>query len=214
MRTETTTRPLYTFAELSPEAQARAVADARDDPDMFWVEHLTEEFAECLAACGFTVDKLRGARTRPAIVWSGFWSQGDGAGFAASWRAEDCKPAAWLLDRPVSYTRDGVTHECPHNKRWHAAVRRVVALATEYPASYGGVALGRGNTMRVDQFNDNEHGADEDTGEDAFKDACESLADAFYRVLETEYDYITSAECAREWLENSDGEFTAEGVRA
>ena len=218
MRTETTTRTLYTFGELNDTAKAYAICKWREDSDnnadTFWAECPTDDFRECLKACGFEVETYRGTR-RPAITWSGFSSQGDGAAFAASWCAAECKPDAWLADRPVTYERDGKTVTCAHNQRWHNAVADIVAVAAAYPRGNGSVSLGRGNNMCLNQFTDDcDADRDTDEGGDMFKDACESLANAFYRTLESEYEYQNSDAVIAETLEANGYEFGRDGEMA
>lgn len=215
MRTIETT--VYQYDELCAQAQSKArdwyrEASAGDD---FYTEHVTEEFHEVLKACGWNVDSQRG------ISWSGFWSQGDGAAFGGEWRAEDCKPDAWLADRPATYTFDGVQHTCKSNKRWHDAIADIVALAAKYPGSSGSVELSRrGNNILYGGFSfaedhaEEEHELDNDAAAYELVDTARSLADAFYRSLEAEYEHANSDETVAENIRANEYEFTIGGEPA
>lgn len=219
MRDITTT--VYQYGELSDEAKERARDWFRQasasDSDMFWSESPTEDFQELLKACGWDVDKKRG------LHWSGFSSQGDGAAFAGNWRTSLCDPSAWLAERPASYVdSDGKPQTCKHNARYHDAVAEIVALAARYPGASGSVTYAwRGNFIICDSFYFDENAEDDPLPENAHADACEeladaarSLADAFYRTLEAEYDYQNSDEVVAENITCNEYEFTEDGQRA
>lgn len=73
MRTETVTRTLFQFSELSEKAQERAIERFRDiNVEHEWYEFELDNFTEQLEEVGFNC---------PEISFSGFWSQGDGASF-------------------------------------------------------------------------------------------------------------------------------------
>src|SRR5690606_16997688 len=83
---------LYTYGELSPEAQEKArdwyrEAAAGDD---FWSECALEVIAEAGDLLGITFDLPRGRQSGKAIWFSGFWSQGDGCSYDGAWHARDC----------------------------------------------------------------------------------------------------------------------------
>src|SRR5512135_2350510 len=90
MRTETTTRTLYKFEELSEEAQQKALEKQAEfegenfEPDFDWYANIAEAF-------GLDIRQTRKTRMdnthfyAPTIYYSGFWSQGDGACFEGSY---------------------------------------------------------------------------------------------------------------------------------
>lgn len=67
----------YSFEELTPEAQSKAINDNRDinTDDNYWYEYTLEAQKELLASYGFN---------DPRIFFSGFYSQGDGACFTTN----------------------------------------------------------------------------------------------------------------------------------
>ena len=73
---------VYTFDELSPEAQEKALESHRDInvDDDFWYEHLIDHWKEKLEGYGITADEIN---------FSGFCCQGDGASFTGYVNALD-----------------------------------------------------------------------------------------------------------------------------
>ena len=64
---------LYSFDELSPEAQAKAIEKYRDGMDWHWEsQFITEDFQERLAELGYPTDDVN---------WSLSYCQGDGVAF-------------------------------------------------------------------------------------------------------------------------------------
>ena len=68
---------VFSFQELSKEAQEKALDELRDVNVDFddWHQFILEDWKEKLEAMGYT---------HPKIMYSGFWSQGDGACFEAT----------------------------------------------------------------------------------------------------------------------------------
>lgn len=197
----------YQYAELSPDAQAKARDWYRriSDGDTFFAETVTEEFLAALRALGFNT-------TSKQIGWSGFYSQGDGAGFAGNWSAEGCNPGALLADRPVSYMdATGTAQTCPTNVRLHEACAPFVALASKYPYACGETSHGRGYYQRADFDANDGDGEPDDTLTEEFREACAGLADYLYRTLEAEYEYQNSDEQVADMLVANEYEFTESG---
>jgi hypothetical protein len=217
------TTTVYTYDELSEDAQAKARDWFREGAtaDDFWSEHVTDDFKGVLKAAGFALDSWHG---RDALYWSGFGSQGDGACFSATWRADDVDVAALLKDRPVSYTdADGKVQTCPSNAALVPLLERAELLAAECPRGSGTSAalLGHCDDACADRDSDlgaNEHDwTDSDADEtlrDALEDLAQDFASYFYRSLEREYEYQTSDETVAENIVANEYEFTEEGERA
>ena len=88
MRTETTT--LYQFDELSDDAKEKARYWYRSGAlDYEWWDAVYDDAVQCAALLGIDVATRGDRRTQPAIFFSGFNSQGDGACFDGmlSWKA-------------------------------------------------------------------------------------------------------------------------------
>lgn len=75
MKEITKTYRVFSFEELSPEAQEKAIEKFRDiNVDYYWSEPTIWDWKDKLIEQGFL---------EPEIQFSGFWSQGDGASFTA-----------------------------------------------------------------------------------------------------------------------------------
>ena len=92
MRTETTTRTLYKFSELSPEAQQHALEEqSRFESEVFDPEYIYDDAATIADLFGLDICQTRETRTNgehyyaPTIYYSGFSSQGDGACFEGTY---------------------------------------------------------------------------------------------------------------------------------
>jgi len=199
MRTETTTRTLYTFDELSEQAQEKArdwYRNASAD-DSFWSECVIDDAKQAAALLGIDIDRA---------YFSGFWSQGDGACFEGRYKyRKDWKKALAaeyggatrkaLLEigaelqaaqKPVFYTGTAETYQ-----HYHSACMRITADAAE-----------RFSNDARDDFEEN------------ITDALRSFADWVYRQLESEYDYQNSAEAIDETIRANEYEFTENGAIA
>lgn len=224
---------LYKYNELSDEAKERARDWYRSAGDAaeFQLEHVLDEFPEVAKALGWTLGKARGSN-RPAVYYSGFSSQGDGACFEGSWRAKDCNPAALLADRPVSFTNaEGKTEPCKLNASLHKVAAPFIDLAGRFPDAtgesthtgryYHGHSLGTGFDSNIDRDEETHTHVmwdairdEEQTAADEFHEATVSLADYLYRWLETEYEYVNSDEQVAETIISNEYEFTIDGQRA
>lgn len=225
---------LFQYAELSDSAKARARDWLREamSGDSFFAEHTTEEFTALLSALGFNIKTRAHGAERSTLTWSGFSSQGDGAAFGGCWYASDCKPAAWLAERPVTFTdSEGNTQTSAGNKAWHDVCAPLIDIAANYPHASAFIETpGHYHSMRLDSFSDGLECRDDDTpmsrhqldtldnieralGRD-FIEAARDLAAQFYRDLEREYEYANSDACIVETIESNEYEFTAEGKRA
>ena len=96
MRTETTTRTLYKFSELSPEAQQHALeTQSRFESEDFDPEFVYDDAATIAELFGLDIRQTRKIRNDgshfydptiyPTIYYSGFCYQGDGACFEGTY---------------------------------------------------------------------------------------------------------------------------------
>ena len=214
MRTKTI--ELFNYEELSPEAQAKARDWYREASagDSYWHESAIEDFCETARMLGFTLDRARGTRTIPAVYFSGFWSQGDGASFAGSWLASDCKAAQLIADRPATWTDDaGKVHKNAGNAELCRIAHEFGHLAKEWPGASGAITVNgwysHSGTMRADFYLADDGDAAE--VEETFLQASRDLADWLYRVLEIEYEYMQSDEVVAETIVANGYEFTEDG---
>lgn len=233
MREETI--KLYQFDELSDDAKEKArdwYRQASRD-DSFWSEIAIDDAATVLKACGFDVYqrpvKLMGGGTRykPAIYFSGFWAQGNGACFEASWSPADIMPhEQFCAEYPAVWTgANGIEHRSESNaelQRIHAESARLAALDPTHMISWRCRHTGHYNHENSVSFDyGDERSAGDDGGQenmpaDIENEHVENARDAMrwiYRQLEREYEWINSDEQVDESIRADEYEFTADGER-
>lgn len=199
---------VYSFDELDDAAKERARAWYREDAlDHDWWDSTYEEAARIAALFGLDINmkpvKLMSGKTRmgPAIYFSGFFSQGDGACFEGDYKFKDNAIKALAEYAPKDETlaqivSDLMDAQAANGNQLSARVRH------HGPCFH----------MDIDVFCD---------GEDANDDASEAIAEALrdfanwiYRTLESEYEYFMSDECVDDTIRANEYEFTKDGARA
>lgn len=213
---------VYTYAELDERGKERARDWYREASagDNFWADAVEDQFHEALMALGFDIVKRGndGCKRRD-ISWSGFGSQGDGAGFGGTWRAADFAPGKLLADRPATYTdKDGKEQRCMSNTRLHE-IAAVLESCKKDGLVYGRVTRSnRSHFMSLGAAETFNEAADENEDAPAelanrFIEAARDLARMFYRDLEAEYEYQNADETVAETIEANGYEFTEDGRR-
>jgi hypothetical protein len=220
----TLTKTAYTIDELSDAARARAIDRHREwNVHDEWWDSCYECAADAAKHLGLDIMgkrvQLRNGTVRydPAINFSGFWSQGDGASFAGSFTLNDVDAAALKADFGT-------------NAELHAIADTLDALksaltALEVTAS---ITNGHGHysheyTMRIEVDPFDEHDDDDvifamlgavykslDV-EATITEAMRDFARWIYRMLEQEYEYLTSDEAIIESLQCNDMLFDEDG---
>lgn len=217
---------VYQFDELSDAAKERARAWYRDASagDNFFAKSVIEDAATVAALLGLDIRqrpvRLMGGGTRlePAVYWSGFWSQGDGACCEGEWRADAVKRAE-LKDY------------APQDKELHRIADEFARIATEWPDARFTVKhrghYSHENCTEFDFAGFNREDADgsfrelSPAEEDAANTAGEDLTEAardfmrwIYRQLEKAYEYENADEQVDEFIRANEYEFDEEGSRA
>lgn len=207
MRIEKTSRALYQFTELSDEAKETArewyrgciESDELADYDDW------QAIAAILGVEFRMRDvKLMGGGTRqdPAIYWSGFCSQGDGA----SW--EGCYSYAKAAPKRI---RD----YAPQDERLHSIADRLLELQRRnfYQLQASSTVSGHyvhSGCMRIAVERKDErafNGNDEESLIQCLRD----FADWIYRQLEAQWDYLNSDEAVDDSIHANEYEFTESG---
>ena len=214
----TITKNLYSFNELSPEAQEHAIQKTRDDEGYLaydWWEFVYESFTEDMKAHGITVEKM---------YFSGFWSQGDGACFEGSIEIPESALIANIT--PDSLRQELITF---HAKA-KLSGRPLIELGYNAVVKHSGHYY-HSHSMGVTSYDnysigDYDAGDDEDLQaealalidrlygqdfEDLADEICRDHADDLYDRLEKEYEYLTSDEAVAEHLIANDYEFDEDG---
>lgn len=195
MRTEITTRTIYTFDELSEQAKEKARDWYRECAvdNSFWYECAMDDAKTIGAILGIGIDQ---------VYWSGFWSQGDGASFTGRYQYRK----GWRKVLRAHVGGDSL----PAMERIGEALQ-----AAQKPTMYSGTASisTSGNychawTMRFDC--DVEYG---DLGdfELVISEALRDYANWIYCQLESEYNYQTNDEAVEESIKSNGCEFDEQG---
>lgn len=236
MRIRTTTETLYQFDELSDAAKERARQWWREGNagDNYFSEYVIECAQTAGAMLGIDFDTARGRRSDPAIYWSGFSSQGDGACFAGTWSAAQVKPGAVAAE----FTGD--------DYKLNVELRRIAAEFERIAAAYPGAYFRASHTGRYSHsgsvsfecepgdaphciggvYETDENGKYDPAYDgakcqwrDAFPEddliqAARDFMDWIYRSLESEYDYQNADAQVDDSIRANGYEFTKDGVRS
>lgn len=201
MRTETTTRDLYTFDELTDAAKERArnwyrEASAGDD---FWSEYVVEDFREIAKLCGVRISgRNPNNRSGNGLYWC-VGDRGEHASFAGTWYQSDMNEMK-------------LKEHAPLDKRLHDIATALAAVPAEdegagLPSASISVSH-RNDCMHVDTDNTT------DDGREAATEALRDLADWLLCALRTEHEHQQSNECVEENITANEYEFTEDGARA
>lgn len=224
MRTQITETKLYKFDELSDAAKAKAIekeGEAQGELFNASQDGSYDDFKAIAEILGIQFDEkpvpLMNKTTRydPAIYYSGFWSQGDGACFEGKY---EYKPGAPKAIRAYA----------PEDTKLHAMADELAKI--QRPFFYGLTATMKhsgyyyhSGCMTVDvshkwddYYSDRPNPFDSvSLPEDEITEIMRDFANWMYRQLEKEYEYRTGEEAAREYLEgNTDMEFEEDGTLA
>lgn len=203
---------VYSFEELSDEAQEKAIDNNRyiNVEHFEWWDCSYEQFAELAEMFGLDIRQTpkkyncngKLLRHDPTIYFSGFSSQGDGACFEGEYRYKK-----GALKK--------IKEEWPQDEELHQIVASLQELQRRnfYQVSctmkHGGHYMHSG-CMQVDVENieDNYRSI---VGEDDFVQCMRDFADWIYDRLEQEHDYLTSDEAVKESLLAKECQFTEDG---
>ena len=211
MRTETITRELYTFDELSDAAKERARAWWReDDLRPGWYENVYEATEHVAASLGIGIKQCQAKSangstySEPCIWFSGFVGPGDGACFEGDYAY---KPGSVKAVREYA----------PDDTELHQIASQLQKLQARFfyqleatcthsgPYCHSGYMI-----VSVGRNRDGWEDVDART-ETALTDILRSFADWIYSQLEAEYDYLMSDECVDDELSGNGYEFDVEG---
>jgi len=197
--TVTTETEVFAYSELSEQAKEKAREWYRNgNLDYEWWEGVEEQYTTACALFGLDISR---------IMFSGFWSQGDGASFTGTYSYK--KGALQTLKK-----------EFPQWTELHDICKRLTQM--QKPNFYG-VSVdisqsGRYSHEMTMSFNvsvyiegvggryDIPEGLEEDVA-DIFRD----LARDIYKSLEAEYEFLNSDEQIEEAILCNDYQFTEDG---
>ena len=212
MRTETTTRTLYKFHELSQEAQQHALENqSRFESEVFDPEFVYDDAATIADLLGLDIRQTRKIRNdgshfyEPTIYYSGFSSQGDGACFEGtySYKAGALKAVKDYAGRDKELHRIVKALQEIQRKNFYQLTARTKHSGHYYHSGCMSVDVERSDDKEMT-----------DDAEETVKECLRDFADWIYKQLENEYDYRTGEEACREAIEANDYEFTEKGDMA
>lgn len=203
---------VYTFEELDDAAKENArnwyrQAASGDDDFADWVFEDAKEIAERL---GIEFDsravKLYGGGTRyePAIAYSGFWSQGDGASFKGTYRYRKGSVKA-------------VTEYAPKDEKLHRIAEGLAAIQKQYfyklRATIGSndSRYAHEYTMAVSVYQDDNDTYAPDEVAETVTELLRDFARWIYRQLEESYEHTQSDEYVDDAIIANEYEFLDTG---
>jgi len=196
---------VYKFEELDARAKEKARAWYRKSAfDYEWWEFVYDD-AEAIAAL-LGIEMAHKSKHTPAIYFSGFSSQGDGACFEGDYAYKPGAPNA-------------VRDYAPQDDELYKLAVRLQNI--QRPRFYHLVAstkqsgfYNHSGCMRVDVRNDSDWGACTADDEADITQCLREFADWIYRQLEQEYEWQNSDEVVDENIIANEYEFTEDGERA
>lgn len=226
----------FTFAELDPRARQRAREwFLEDHPDDDWHRFVLEDADRLADMLGIEIDKhrvpLHGGHFRydPAIRFTGFWSQGDGACFEGIW-SPLLEPLAGL---------SAIVEHAPNDERLHDIALDILQLAERCNAVAPNARVRVSNSHlgshsgctsfdidlpvpdHVDERNELQMmvwealcrgaGLDYETFERSIKTALRAFMDWIYEQLREEYEHLTSDEAVDAAIAGNDYTFDEDG---
>lgn len=198
---------VFKFSELTYTAKEKAREWWRTTSDIE-LDHMIDDAATVADLFGLdirekTVRLMNGkTRAEPAVYWSGFWSQGDGASYEGAYAY--CTGAL-----------HSVKNYSPQDAALHAIVRRLqnVQARNFYRLTAEIDQSGRyvhEMTMRFDVTRTDYAPVSDDDAEE-LSDCLRDFARWIYRALETEWEYQASDEVIDELMEVNGYEFDEDG---
>jgi hypothetical protein len=206
-RIDTVSTEVFTFDELSDEAKEYAIDKFRNNewyPHDNWWEFVYEDFIEnYLAPAGFDTDTSN-------MFFSGFWSQGDGACFDG--RLDVLK----FIEHYKLQEKFPLTYEVAQAGYCWGSIRTINHHYSHQNTRRLGIEQESEDALRLDVFNDDEeklrkYSFEINDFETYAEETRYELADTLYKMLEKEYEDLTSDETVTEELRNNDYEFTVDG---
>lgn len=208
----------YHFTELDVKVQQKIIDDYREgyQLDWNWWEGTYEHFKGVLEALGFSLtykDGGAGRADKPAIWFSGFSSQGDGASFAAKYRY-----IGDVSTELVKHTEDATILKIAEELALLQIKNRMLGVPTfsAVISTTSGMYV-HSNTMDAEaDFESDADIKDEwwpilDQNAADIRDIARRLADWLYKELEAEHDYLLSDESIEQYVNCTDYRYTVDG---
>ena len=211
------TKTLYYYEDLDEKGKEKAREWYRtaSEGDSFWSECVIEDAADMADILGIDFRTRRvklmggGTRMEPAIYWSGFWSQEDGACFEGMYKY-------------AKGSTESIRKAAPKDEELHKIADRLAAVQSRYFYQLIATVKHRGryyheHCTEIDV--DLEEGTAVYNSRN-FEEACEEVRDCLrdfmrwiYKSLEKEYVWFNSDEIVAENIIDNEYTFDEEGKR-
>ncbi len=191
------------FSDHTPEVQALILTKNADylTGDESWHDGIIEMFKEKLKMIGF----FDGYSQKLDIHYRGFWNQGDGAQFVGSWNYEKGSLAK-------------VKAEFPQDEDLHNFAEKLMNLARKYQYNMPFSIKSQGHyqhhnctSFNFDYAGNYNSTMVEGDVEDEVVEACRDYMQHIYKTLESEYEQQQEESFLRNYFNDSDTEFEADG---
>lgn len=198
---------LYQFDELSDKAKEKAREWYREGAfdDGLWDDITIEDAKTCLAFAGFAISE---------ILYTGFWSQGDGACFTGTWMAEDTKdPRKMKSHAPQDTELHAIAEEMFAIKKLCQAAG---ATITHHGRYYHKFSVDFEFDFPVASGSDEKRAKTEALEAqliERIKETARRAMQWIYDQLEKEYEWQTADEQVDEAIRCNEYEFTEDGKR-
>ncbi len=210
MRTEQVS--IYTFEELSEAAKEKARDWYREGAlDHDWYDSVYDDADRIFKILGIEsakpVQLVNGAtRWEPAIWFSGFASQGDGACFEGTYRYAKGSARAIKRYAPKDEELHRIADGLTAIQKRH---RYTVSAALKHSGHYY-----HDRTVDIDVDWEGESYTNQAADAEEVRELLRALMRWIYRQLEAEHDYQLSDKYVDETIDANEYEFTADGRRA
>ena len=204
---------VYRIDELSDAAKSKAKTWYRAlEPHDDWWDAVYDDFERVCDILGVNLKtkpvRLMGGGTRqkPCIWFSGFWSQGDGACFAAGVRYAKGSVAEIKAYAPqdAELHRIATAMQDLQRRNFYQITGNAIHGGRYYHEYCMDIAVDRDSPTRQSLTDDAEAGITE---------ALRDLARWLYRQLQAEHDHLTSDEAVEEAISINEYTFTESGRR-
>lgn len=207
------------YDQLEQHAKDYALQQHAEHTDWEWWDFVCEDFVAICACMGFEVTQL--TKRGYDINFSGFCSQGDGAGFSAAFSLRDgleatTKIQAYCNDAELASIAQDVFAACSDAAgvsqmlTWDGIALRA-GIKQESRSFYMSVVSESIDFVGVEHADEPEVIAVCEAFDEAVLQAARDLAAWLYKTLEAEWTYLTSEQSLREAAEANEWEFDESG---
>lgn len=219
-RQDTKVTTVYTFAELSDRAKEKARDAYREgNLDYEWWDGVYTDAIDMAALMGIEIGTRRGGK-QPAIFFSGFSSQGDGACFEGTYSYRKGALKSLQSAAPAGHKDEatGLWVEQESNMELHRICRDLQVIQRPFLYKLEATVKQSGHYQHsgcthIEVTHAESMYRDIGDAEDGIKQALRDFMDWIYARLEAEYDYLNSDEAVEESIEANECEFLESGAR-